>query len=91
MMQNGPFYRFIRSAPFLEYAKTKADFSTLASNQNGLSFNPLSIVPASGKEDVEAAIRQHNQSSNLGNAHHHAFSHVARKRQFDIGEYVQNI
>ena len=47
MMQNGPFYRFVRSQEFIDYAKNNADFSLLTSIPSSTASNSLSVVPLS--------------------------------------------
>jgi hypothetical protein len=82
MMQNGPFYRFVKTKEFLEYSKTKADFSLPVSSTHLTS--PLSIVP-SHSDLSQVDLESMRSGSNAGaNPPHTGVN-------FDISEYIHNL
>ena len=91
MMQNGPFYRFVRSKVFLEYARNNADFSglpgmmstTATSGVGGGSgaTTSVSLVPLVVDGDAEAR----SAMSNGG------IPPPAPGGQFHIAQYVNRL
>jgi len=78
MMQNGPFYRFVRSKAFTDYANTQADFAVVpegalsASGPNTMAISPMSDPTDS---DISSQLSASNNS----------------RSKFNVYDYVHNL
>ena len=80
MIQNGPFYRFVRSKAFTDYANTQADFAVVPGGGASSPQNSMSIIPMSEPTDSEISSQMSASSMN-----------PALRAKFNVADYVHGL
>lgn len=88
MMQNGPFYRFVRSPVYQEYVKNSADFSMTPAATAQMSMGPGALV-AFTRTDSNVDVESLRSATSVGSAATPAVASV--NGHFDVNEFIRSL